>query len=172
MRDETTTADAEPSTPPGPASIDRLSAAPVTARSPTCSDFADVSARAQSSARGIRHDPGPDGSSFVVKESLQAAFPGRFKNVDPAAVELHATFSGFLDEVTAVSLAPDKKAERQFLPEAAALTDKLLLADRGYPSVAYFLELCDAGASFIMRLSRSYKPRVTTVHHANAVERL
>ena len=112
-----------------------------------------------------------DGSSFVVKESLRSAFPGRFKNVEPAAVELHATFSGFLDEVTDVTLTADKEGERQFLPKAEALEGKLLLADRGYPSLAYFLELCDANASFVMRLSRTYKPWVTAVHHANAVER-
>ena len=60
-----------------------------------------------------------DGSSFVVKESLRSAFPGRFKNVEPAAVELHATFSGFLDEVTDVTLTADKEGERQFRTHSA-----------------------------------------------------
>ena len=32
-----------------------------------------------------------DGSSFAVKDALRERFPGRFKTVSPAAVELHAT---------------------------------------------------------------------------------
>ena len=79
-----------------------------------------------------------DGSSFAVKPALHAAFPGRFTTIEPAAVEIHATYSGFADEVSAIHVAPDAEAERQFLPDPATLTDRLLLADRGYPSVAYF----------------------------------
>jgi hypothetical protein len=105
-----------------------------------------------------------DGSSFALKASLQTAFPGRFTPKEPAAVELHVTFSGFHDEVMQVQLAPDKEAERQFLPPARALSGKLLLADRGYPSVRYLRELRAAGASWVMRLSRAYKPWVVAVH--------
>lgn len=105
-----------------------------------------------------------DGSSFALKASLCRVFPGRFKTIDPAAVEVHATLSGFEDEVMEVSLAPDTTQERAFLPEAAGLTNKLLLADRGYPSREYFMELEQAGASFILRLSRSFKPYVRAVH--------
>jgi hypothetical protein len=36
-----------------------------------------------------------DGTSFAVKTSLRRVFPGRFKKVSPAAVELHVTMSGF-----------------------------------------------------------------------------
>ncbi len=79
-----------------------------------------------------------DGSSFALKKQLQDAFPGRFTATDPAAIELHATYSGFSDEVSCVQLAPDKEAERQFLPDPSTLRDKLLLADRGYPGVPYF----------------------------------
>lgn len=104
-----------------------------------------------------------DGSSFALKDALCGVFPGRFTTAEPAAVELHATFSGFEDNVISVALDADKEAERQFLPEAAELTNKLLLADRGYPSVEYFEELCRAGASFIMRLTRSYMPWVLAV---------
>ena len=39
-------------------------------------------------------------------------FPGRFTAIDPAAVEVHATYSGFADEVRVVQVAPDKDAER------------------------------------------------------------
>ncbi|MBC8422676.1 hypothetical protein H8E07_01000, partial [bacterium] len=111
-----------------------------------------------------------DGSSFALKATLQGVFPGRFRKNDPAAVELHATFSGFLDEVTRVQLAPDKEAERQFLPDPAALRNMLLLADRGYPAVPYFCGLDDAGASFVMRLTRSWIPRVVAVHSKTGEE--
>lgn len=101
-----------------------------------------------------------DGSSFALKKDLRDVFPGRFTTVDPAAVELHVTYSGFADEVRAVSIAPDKAAERPFLPAAATLRDRLLLADRGYPSVDYFEAVDQADGRFIVRLTRSYDPWV------------
>ena len=101
-----------------------------------------------------------DGSSFAVKHKLRDAFPGRFTTIEPAAVELHATYSGFRDEVTAVELAPDCEAERQFLPDPSTLRDRLLLADRGYPSVSYFEAVREHGGAFIVRLSRSHDPWV------------
>ena len=101
-----------------------------------------------------------DGSSFALKASLQLAFPGRFTAIEPAAVEVHATYSGFADEICAVQVAPDKQAERPFLPDPATLTDCLLLADRGYPSVSYCEAVRAHGGAFIMRLSRSHDPWV------------
>lgn len=101
-----------------------------------------------------------DGSSFALKKKLRDVFPGRFTTVEPAAVELHATYSGFSDEVSVVEIAPDKEAERQFLPAASTLTDRLLLADRGYPGVDYFEAVDTAGGAFIVRLSCSHDPWV------------
>jgi hypothetical protein len=101
-----------------------------------------------------------DGSSFAVKKKLRDVFPGRFTTIEPAAVELHATYSGFSDEVSAVEIAPDKEAERQFLPAASALKDRLLLADRGYPGVDYFEAVDEEGGAFIVRLTRSHDPWV------------
>ena len=101
-----------------------------------------------------------DGSSFALKKALKDVFSGRFTNCDPAAVEVHATFSGFSDEVLAVSIAPDSEAERQFLPAPSTLAGRLLLADRGYPSTKYFDEVRENGGSFIVRLSRSHDPWV------------
>ena len=101
-----------------------------------------------------------DGSSFALKAQLQEAFPGRFTTLEPAAVEIHATYSGFADEVCAVQVAPDKEAERQFLPDPATLKDCLLLADRGYPGVPYFEAVRAQGGSFIVRLTRSHDPWV------------
>jgi hypothetical protein len=101
-----------------------------------------------------------DGSSFAVKPTLQGVFPGRFTTIEPAAVEIHATYSGFADEVCAVHLAPDCEPERPFLPDPTTLTGRLLLADRGYPAVPYFEAVADAGGAFIVRLTRSYDPWV------------
>jgi hypothetical protein len=101
-----------------------------------------------------------DGSSFALKKQLQHVFPGRFTATDPAAVELHATYSGFSDEVRCVQLAPDKEAERQFLPDPSTLKDKLLLADRGYPGVSYFEAVRKHGGSVIVRLTCSHNPWV------------
>lgn len=101
-----------------------------------------------------------DGSSFALKHELRGVFPGRFTTKEPAAVELHVTFSGFSDEASVVELAPDTKAERDFLPKPSALKDKLLLADRGYPSVRYFSAVQAAGGSFLVRLTRSSNPWV------------
>jgi len=101
-----------------------------------------------------------DGSSFALKKKLREIFPGRFTTIEPAAVEVHATYSGFSDEVSSVEIAPDKEAERQFLPGPAALEGSLLLADRGYPGVDYFAAVSKHGGSFIVRLTRSYDPWV------------
>jgi len=99
-----------------------------------------------------------DGSSFALKKALSEVFSGRFTTVEPAAVEVHATYSGFSDEVSAVEIAADSEEERQFLPEPATLAGRLLLADRGYPSTTYFDEVDKHGGSFIVRLSRSHDP--------------
>lgn len=101
-----------------------------------------------------------DGSSFALKKKLRDVFPGRFTTVEPSAVEVHATYSGFSDEVSSVEIAPDSETERQFLPEPATLKDRLLLADRGYPSTKYFDAVRENGGSFIVRLSRSHDPWV------------
>jgi hypothetical protein len=103
-----------------------------------------------------------DGSSFALKAALSGTFPGRFTTIEPAAVDVHATYSGFADEVRHVQIAPDAQAERPFLPDPASVTDQLLLADRGYPSVAYFEAVAAHGGSFIVRLTRSDDPWIRT----------
>jgi hypothetical protein len=101
-----------------------------------------------------------DGSSFALKKALSEAFSGRFTTVEPAAVEVHATYSGFSDEVCTVEIAADSEQERQFLPKPSTLAGRLLLADRGYPSTKYFDEVGKYGGSFIVRLTRSHDPWV------------
>lgn len=105
-----------------------------------------------------------DGSSFSIKDDLKSVFPGRFNTVKEAAVEIHATFSGFCDQVIRATLTPDTFSERDELPEPEQLRGKLLLADRGYPSLPLFDKLDEASASFVMRLSRIFKPRVLAVY--------
>lgn len=73
-------------------------------------------------------------------------------------MEVHATYSGFFDEVRAVQIAPDADAERPFLPEPSRLKGRLRLADRGYPSVPYFEAVREQGGSFIVRRTRSSDP--------------
>lgn len=83
-----------------------------------------------------------DGSSFAVADGLKKVFPGRFTKVKPAAIELHAHMSLKSDQLVSVVLAPDKDAERQFLPPADSLPARSLsLRDRGYIDLDYFEEL-------------------------------
>jgi hypothetical protein len=62
-----------------------------------------------------------DGSSFALKAALSGTFPGRFTTIEPAAIEVHATYSGFAAEVRHVQIAPDAQAERPFLPDPREL---------------------------------------------------
>lgn len=106
-----------------------------------------------------------DGSSFAVADGLRKVFPGRFKHQKPAAVELHAHMSLLQDNLLSVTLAPDKEAERQFLPAASSLPrGSLSLRDRGYIDVTYFEALEPVGAFLICRAPRGLNPTVVMVH--------
>ena len=48
-----------------------------------------------------------DGSSFAIKDALKEVFPGRFKKVKPAAVELHATLDLLNESLSKVILTAD-----------------------------------------------------------------
>jgi len=104
-----------------------------------------------------------DGSSFAVHDALAETFGGRFTTNRPAAVELHTFISVFHDQVLNTQLAPDKHAERAFLPAPEELTGKLLLADRGYPSLEYFEQVIDAGGYFLMRAKSDFNPKLVYV---------
>lgn len=105
-----------------------------------------------------------DGSSFAVQDALEAVFPGRFTKVSPAAVEMHCTYSLLDGQPTAVTIAPDREAERPFLPDPAELSGMLLLIDRGYVSREYFAELEQHGASFVCRAKSNLNPKILRVH--------
>ena len=107
-----------------------------------------------------------DGSSFAGHDALAQTCGGRFTTIRPAAVELQAFLSVFHDQVIDVTVAPDKEAERQFLPPAHTLTGKLLLADRGYQSLDYWAAVPAAGGFFLMRGTTDLNPRIRTVRGA------
>ena len=110
-----------------------------------------------------------DGSSFAVADGLRKVFPGRFTKIKPAAVELHAHMSVLRDSLLSVALAPDKEAERQFLPPAHSLPPRSLsLRDRGYVDVGYFEALEEVNAYLICRAKCDLNPTIVEVHGAPA----
>ena len=108
----------------------------------------------------FRHIVLQDGSSFAIHDGLREVFPGRFKAVKPAAVELHTTMDLLCDTPTTVVLTPDTTSEQAFLPEPASLRASLLLADRGYLDLHYLRRLQDAGGFFIIRAKAGMNPQV------------
>src|SRR5438874_132034 len=93
----------------------------------------------------FRHIIMQDGSSFAIHDGLREVFPGRFKVVKPAAVELHTTIDLLCDAPTTVVLTPDTTSEQAFLPEPASLQACLLLADRGYLHLQHTPRVQDGG---------------------------
>src|SRR2546421_7228068 len=108
----------------------------------------------------FRHIVIQDGSSFAIHDSLREVFPGRFKAVKPAAVELHTTMDLLCDAPTTVVLTPDTTNEQAFLPEPTSLRDSLLLADRGYLDLHYMRRVQDQGGFFIIRAKAGMNPQV------------
>src|SRR5262244_3378533 len=101
-----------------------------------------------------------DGSSFAIYDGLREVFPGRFKVVKPAAVELHTTMDLLCDAPTTVVLTPDTTNEQAFLPEPASLRASLLLADRGYLDLHYMRRVQDVGGFFLIRAKAGMNPQV------------
>jgi hypothetical protein len=108
----------------------------------------------------FRHIVIQDGSSFAIHGGLRKAFPGRFKALKPAAVELHATMDLRCDAPTTVILTPDTASEQAFLPKPTALRDSLLLADRSYIDLYYLHRVQDAGGFFLIRAKAGMNPHV------------
>ncbi len=105
-----------------------------------------------------------DGSSFAVADGLRNVFPGRFTKIKPAAVELHAHMDLLTGNLLRVTLAPDREAERQFLPAPKSLPrGSLSLRDRGYIDVPYFEGLAEAGAYLICRARTDLNPTIVRV---------
>jgi Transposase DDE domain len=101
-----------------------------------------------------------DGSAFAIHDGLREVFPGRFKAVKPAAVELHATMDLLCDAPTTVVFTPDTTNEQAFLPAPATLTGSLLLADRGSIDLGYLRRVAQARGFFIIRAKAGMNPQV------------
>ena len=108
----------------------------------------------------FRHIVMQDGSSFAIHDSLREVFPGRFKAVKPAAVELHTTMDLLCDAPTTVVLTPDTASEQAFLPEPASLRASVLLADRGDLDLHYMRRVQDEGGFFLIRAKAGMNPQV------------
>ena len=108
----------------------------------------------------FRHIVLQDGSSFAIHDGLREVFPGRFKVVKPAAVELHTTMDLLCDTPTTVVLTPDTTNEQAFLPEPASLRASVLLADRGYLDLPSLRHLQDASGFFLIRAKAGMNPQV------------
>jgi hypothetical protein len=108
----------------------------------------------------FRHIVIQDGSSFAIHDGLREVFPGRFKVVKPAAVELHTTMDLLCDAPITVVLTPDTTSEQAFLPEPTSLRASLLLADRGYIDLHYLRRVQDAGGFFLIRAKAGMNPQV------------
>ena len=117
----------------------------------------------------FRHIIIQDGSSFAIHDALREVFPGRFKTVKPAAVELHTTMDLLCDTPTTVVLTPDTASELTFLPEPAALRDSLLLADRGYIDLGYMQRVGQQGGFFIIRAKAGMNPQVVEAFREDGV---
>jgi hypothetical protein len=102
-----------------------------------------------------------DGSSFALNDALSETYPGRFTKVSPAAVEVHCTYSLYKGQATSIGVAPDKDAERTYLPEADSLRGKLILFDRGYTCYEYGSAVKAAGGDFIGRAKdKNFNPTI------------
>jgi hypothetical protein len=108
----------------------------------------------------FRHIILQDGSSFAIHDGLREVFPGRFKTVKPAAVELHTTMDLLCDAPTTVVLTPDTANAQAFLPEPVSLRGSLLLADRGYIDLHYMRRVQDAHGFFLLRAKAGMNPQV------------
>ena len=101
-----------------------------------------------------------DGSSFAIHDGLREVFPGRFKTVKPAAVELHTTMDLLCDAPITVVLTPDTTNEQAFLPEPVTLTGSLLLADRGSVDLHYLRRVQDEGGFCLIRAKAGMNPQI------------
>jgi len=105
-----------------------------------------------------------DGTSFALHAALAEVFPGRFKAVSPAAVELHCTLELCHDAPITIALSPDTDSEHAYHPEPESLRGDLFLADRGYLDLTYFRDIDRHGGFFIVRSKSNLNPRVLTAY--------
>jgi hypothetical protein len=101
-----------------------------------------------------------DGSSFALHNALADVFPGRFRAVKPAAVELHCTMEVLQDAPITIVLSPDTDSEHDYRPAPETLKGDLFLADWGYLDLAYLRDIDRHGGFFIVRGKADLNPHV------------
>ena len=109
-----------------------------------------------------------DGSSFALHDDLRKEFPGRFKTISPAAVELHATMSLFRDNLTTVTITADSECERHYAPDPKDLRRKLFMGDRGFDDRCYMKAIEQNRGSFLIRVRSIMKPVVTRIYRLSS----
>ncbi len=112
-----------------------------------------------------------DGTSFAVKSTLRELFPGRFRKVSPAAVELHVTLDLLSEQASSIVLTPDTDSEAQYLPDPESLAACLVMGDRGYFKKEYLRDVAKHGGHFIIKGKASMNPRVVFAASEDGVER-
>ena len=115
--------------------------------------------------RGFQDIVIQDGSSFALNPALKKKYPGRFTKISPAAVEVHCTYSLYEGQPIAIAIAPDKEAERHYLPEPDELAGKLMMGDRGYTCYEYATRVEEAGGHYLGRVrDKKFNPRLVRCH--------
>ncbi len=112
-----------------------------------------------------------DGTSFAVKSTLREMFPGRFKKVSPAAVELHVTLELLSEQASSIVLTPDTHSEARYLPDPESLAACLVMGDRGYFKKEYLRDVAKHGGYFIIKGKASMNPTVVFAASEDGVER-
>lgn len=112
-----------------------------------------------------------DGTSFAVKSTLRESFPGRFRKVSPAAVELHVTLDLLSEQASSIVLTPDTDSEAQYLPDPETLAACLVMGDRGYFKKEYLRDVAAHGGSFIIKGKAGMNPKVVFAASEDGVER-
>ncbi|WP_158527191.1 IS4 family transposase [Pelagibaculum spongiae] len=94
-----------------------------------------------------------DGCSMGLHKGLKNAFPGRFSETSPAAIELHCTMDLLND-------SPDTHAERQYMPDWTDQSSVLGLLDCGYFDTQQMDQWSASNVHYIVRASISINPEI------------
>jgi hypothetical protein len=108
-----------------------------------------------------------DDTSFALHAALAHVFPGRFKAVSPAAVELHCTLELLQEAPITIALSPDTDSEHDYRPEPESLRGDLFLAGRGYLDLTYLRDLDRHGGCFVVRGKSNLNPQVLSAYREN-----
>jgi len=126
--------------------------------------------RPESPFARLAHITVHDGTSYALKHTLKRVFPGRFRTVSPAAVELHVTLDLLSEGTETVVLTPDSESEVHHAPSPQSLSGGLLLADRMFFVKDYLAAIAAAGGYFLIKAKDTLNPRVVAAYSAQGVE--